>query len=345
MPRGPLSARLIGSLSGELNLARHLAGLANIDRPICDEDLQLSLYLCYELHYRGFADVDARWEWDPMVLDLRSRLESTFEKALAAEVALGDTSSADSPDPSQWATCRLRELASRNGPSLSEYMMTLGTIGQFREFCVHRSPYQLKEADPHTWVLPRLSAGTKGPVAKIQFDEYGNGNVARMHSVLFANTMRSLGLDDTYGAYLDVVPGVTLATVNLISMLGLHRRHRGRVLGHLALFEMTSALPMSRYASALRRFGLDQAACEFYDVHVEADNDHSAIAQKDMVTSLIAEEPEMAPEVVEGAMWLAELEGRFSEHLLGRWQSGASSLLSGPFDYPKFPGGAEMETA
>ena len=32
------------------------------------DDLQLALYLCYELHYRGFAGVAPAWEWDPGLL-------------------------------------------------------------------------------------------------------------------------------------------------------------------------------------------------------------------------------------------------------------------------------------
>lgn len=32
---------------------------------LTDDDLQLALYLCYELHYRGFAGVDPAWEWSP----------------------------------------------------------------------------------------------------------------------------------------------------------------------------------------------------------------------------------------------------------------------------------------
>ena len=55
--------------------------------------------------------------------------------------------------------------------------------------------------------------------------------------------MDAVGLDATYGAYLDQIPGVTLATVNLMSLFGLHRRLRGAIVGHLALFEMTSSVP------------------------------------------------------------------------------------------------------
>ncbi|MFZ1162961.1 MAG: iron-containing redox enzyme family protein, partial [Mycobacterium sp.] len=41
-------------------------------------DLQLALYMCYELHYRGFAGVDPNWEWNPGLLHLRAQLERAF---------------------------------------------------------------------------------------------------------------------------------------------------------------------------------------------------------------------------------------------------------------------------
>ena len=84
-------------------------------------------------------------------------------------------------------------------------------LEQFREFVVHRSPYQLKEADPHTWAIPRLDGPAKTALLEVQADEYGGGRPERMHSALFAKTMRALGLDDRENAYLDRIPGVTLA--------------------------------------------------------------------------------------------------------------------------------------
>src|SRR3954454_12820597 len=56
------------------------------DDPIGDDDLQLALYVCYELHYRGFDGVDDGWEWEPSLLALRARLEAEFEGALEAVV-------------------------------------------------------------------------------------------------------------------------------------------------------------------------------------------------------------------------------------------------------------------
>ncbi len=160
----------------------------------------------------------------------------------------------------------------------------------------------------------------------MQGDEYGGGKPDRMHSALFAKTMRALGLDDGENAYLDRIPGVTLATVNLMSAVGLRRARRGAIVGHLAMFEMTSALPNRRYGNALRRLGFDAEATDFYDEHVEADAVHENIAAYDLAGGLARQEPELAWDIVFGARALLFLEGRFARHLMAAWEQGETSL-------------------
>jgi hypothetical protein len=164
-------------------------------------------------------------------------------------------------------------------------------------------------------------------MVEIQADEYGGGVESEMHATLFGDTMAALGLDPTYGAYLDRLPGTTLATVNLVSMFGLHRRWRGALVGHLAVFEMTSVQPMARYARALARLGLGPDARRFYDVHVEADVRHAVVAAGSMAGTLAAREPALAADVVFGARALMAVEARFSVRLLEAWAAGRSSLL------------------
>src|ERR687887_1240027 len=168
-----------------------------------------------------------------------------------------------------------------DGPSLSQHLERRGTLDQVLEFVAHRSAYQLKEADPHSWAIPRLWGRPKAALLEVQGDEYGGGDPERIHAELFAVTMEELGLDRAYGAYVDRLPGVTLATVNLMSMLGLQRRRRGAIVGHLAAFEMTSSLPNRRYANALRRLGFGARATDFFDEHVEADAVHENVAAVD----------------------------------------------------------------
>ena len=54
-------------------------------------------------------------------------------------------------------------------------MAKQGTLEQFREFVTLRSVYHLKEADPHTFAIPRLYGRTKAAMVEIQADEYGGG--------------------------------------------------------------------------------------------------------------------------------------------------------------------------
>ncbi|HYI35155.1 MAG TPA: iron-containing redox enzyme family protein [Thermoleophilaceae bacterium] len=320
-PRGPLTEALFATLAARPPGDATWPAPAGGD-PVADEDLQLALYACYELHYRGFDGVAGEWEWDPGVLTLRARLERAFEEALRE--AAGPVSADVSPESADVA---LRAIADADdGPSLSLYIARDGTRDQLLELLVHRSAYQLKEADPHTWALPRLTGEPKAAMVEIQADEYGGGRPERIHADMFARAMEGVGLDGAYGAYLHQIPAVMLATVNLMSFLGLHRRLRGALAGHLALFEMSSAVPSKRYADAMRRLGWAHAT-GFYDEHVEADSVHENIAAVHLAGGLIRQDPRMGRDVLFGAQALAALDRRWADHVFARWEAGLSSLL------------------
>ena len=292
-----------------------------MDDPLSGDDTQLFLYLCYELHYRGLAGVDDAWEWEPSLLRLRRSVERAFEAALLDRVG---------EPPAVWDDVPgglTALIAEASGPSLSAYMLERGTREEFREFAIHRSGYQLKEADPHSWGIPRLWGVPKAALIEIQSDEYGGGVAGQAHADLFADTMAALGLDPTYGAYVDRLPGTTLATTNLVSFFGLQRRWRGALVGHLAVFEMTSVEPMGRYSAALRRLGLPPEARRFYDVHVEADAHHQVVAATDLAGGLAGTEPQLAGDIIFGARAVMLIERLFATHLLDSWAEGTSSLL------------------
>jgi hypothetical protein len=321
--RGPLSQALVDALRQAPGTLPAMPAPAVADA-LSDDDLQLALYLCYELHYRGLPGVDDRWEWDPGLLAFRAALETVFEAALFAAVG----PPADGVDATEMDLA-LRAIAEADdSPSLSRHLEREGTLEQFHEFLVHRSAYQLKEADPHSWALPRLYGGPKAAMVEIQADEYGGGRPERIHARLFADTLDALGLDSSYGAFLDHIPGITLATVNLMSLCGLHRRRRGAIVGHLALFEMTSSVPNRRYANGLRRLGFDGAVTEFFDEHVEADAVHESIAAVDLAGGLAVQDPALAPDILWGARALVLVEGLWATHVLQRWEAGESSLLA-----------------
>jgi len=319
--RGPLSEELFEALEGPPHARLPAPGLIEASDPIADEDLQLALYVAYEIHYSSIRGVDERWEWAPSLLSFRGALERPFEEAVAELVPPAEAQELESVAAALQAI-----VAEDPGPPLSRYMETQGSLEQMLEHVVHRSAYQLKEADPHSWAIPRLGPGPKAALLEIQFDEYGNGNGERVHAALFAETMRGLGLDGTYGHYLDRLPGLTLATVNLMTGFGLHRRRRGAIVGHLAAFEMTSSIPNRRYGNALRRFGCGPQVTHFYDEHVEADAVHENIASWDLAGGLAKAEPEVAADILFGARALLQIEARWAKHLMDAWEGGETSL-------------------
>ncbi|MGR6963490.1 iron-containing redox enzyme family protein [Geodermatophilus sp. URMC 61] len=323
-PRGPFTSALCADLTrgalaaATVELAERTAAIATY--PLLDEDLQLALAICYELHYRGFDDVAETWEWDPDLLRLRAHLERAHTAALRALV--GEPEVTDEPVDRQLTAL----IAADDSPSLSSHMSRSGSLEQWREYLTLRSVYHLKEADPHTFAVPRLSGRAKAAMVEIQADEYGGGSAARMHSRLFADMMRDLGLDDTYGALWDDAPAAAFASVNTMSLFGLHRRWRGAALGHLACVEMTSSEPSRRYSAGLRRLGYHGTTTVFYDEHVEADAVHEQIASVDMCGSLVAEEPALAADVLFGAACSLAMDGLAARHLLGAWEAGRSAL-------------------
>jgi hypothetical protein len=315
--RGDLSAGVTGFLREGTPLPGRAAAR---DADPYGDDLQLALYVCYELHYRGFAGVDASLEWDPALLDTRAGLEERFLDALRRDAVRHD-------DPAEALAELLVEPVGPGGTvGISHFLHDEGELWQLREYAVQRSLYHLKEADPHAWVLPRLWGRAKAGMAAVEFDEYGAGRADRVHARLFADLMTDLDLDPVYGRYLDAACAQTLATVNLMSLLGLHREFRGALVGHYATVEITSSPGSRRLALAMKRTGAGPAAEFFHTEHVEADAVHEQVMRHEVVAGLLEEEPHLAGDIAFGIDATNHLEDRLARCLVGAWRAGETSL-------------------
>lgn len=322
--RGPIGSALIEALeTSDLGFSfDQVHGLLDSALPACDvlydEDLQLVLFILYELHYAGFEGIDDRWEWHPQLIEFRARIEEVLETRLRQVV--GNIPTVE-PRAEVVADALFAMAKDTGGPSVSSFVARHADLDQAKEFLIHKSVYQLKEADPHTWAIPRLTGRAKAALVEIQADEYGGGRSGHMHSELFARTMEGLELDASFGAYINQIPAITLASVNTMSLFGLHRRLRGAICGHLAIYEMTSSIPNARYARGFRRLGFESPVTDYFDEHVEADAVHEQIAGRDLAGGLVEEDPSTAEQVFFGAAAVCYL-----DDLVGRWQLDAWEL-------------------
>lgn len=312
-PCGPVSGRVVESLKG----GRELRPVAIGNEPVLvDRDVQMALWVLYELFYRGFEGVDAGREWDPELITLRGVIERRLERELRSETR-----------------GRLNQLLAREeevgdlildlveedeGPSLSSFLRRDATVEQMRDFLRQRSVQQLKESDPQAFLIPRLTGRAKAALAELQYDEFGGGRASHLHQDMYAETLVSAGLDPRYGAYIDEATAVTLAAANVMSLLALNRRLVPVGVGHFAAFEASSSVPSRRIAAGLERLGLG-AAARYFEEHVEADAIHEQIAARDVCAAVVEQTPDLLSEVVFGALCTVHLDRLSADDLLTRW--------------------------
>lgn len=293
---GPVSGALLDHLACRAPRRHYVP----VPAPVADteplgQDLQLALYVSYELHHRGFAGVDARWEWDPGVLQLRSRLEEAFGTALRDGV--GDVSQTKAVD-------EIPRLCTQPSP-LAEYLREYGTWAQMREYFVQRSVYRVRTDD----------ASSSDGMTPAKFGESAFGATDHAPRRRFAEVLRAAGLDATYLHYLDEASAEALAMVNMMSMFSLHGNLRGAASGQVLATRIAVRSASAGLVDALVRFGAPQPCVQFY-----RDNVRTGLkARCETVGALLDAEPELESEVVLGIRAFELLERRFTTRLLTRW--------------------------
>jgi hypothetical protein len=319
-PRGELSD-VVASGIRDPQTTIDIRSLPASSDPLSDADFQFALWLLYELHYRSFEDAADDAEWAPSLLSVRRELETAFDAAVQ-EVCADQVAALTAADPGDVPDQLFELVETFPGPSLAEYVQRRADRDQVRELLLLRSVYHLKEADPHSFVIPRLTGAAKAGLVELQYDEYGDGDTERIHQDLFARALEAADLDPSYGAYVEVVPAEVLAVNNVMSLFGLHRARRGAAMGHLAAFEAGSSVPCRRYAAGIRRVGLGDDVARYFDEHVEADAVHEQLAVRGICAALLAQDPGLQRDIAVGAVACLTLDARAAVPLLQAWQQG-----------------------
>ncbi len=270
----------------------------------CGLDVQLTLFVCYALHYRGFAGVDPEWEWNPGLLHLRARLEHAFISGIRSEVGDLDSNAGDEME-------RLSVRAAAEDGA-TQYLRAHGSWQHVREYLVHRSLDHLSGPGPHVWAMPPLNTRSATAFAT--------------ESDTLTDLMVAARLEPGYLAYIDLVPAESLAVVNVMSLFGLHRSYRGAAMGRFAANAITCCPDSRRLCQALERMNAPAACRRFYRAQAESDAAHDRVIRTDVVGDLLGREPDLEPDVVFGMRAFGVVEDRLANHLMRCWSAGNSSL-------------------
>jgi len=145
----------------------------------------------------------------------------------------------------------------------------------------------------------RMPDRAKLEMARNYWDEMGRGKRPGMHGPLLHVLAEELALIDTP---VEQIVWEALALANLLVGLAYNRRYAYHAVGALGAIELTAPTRARPVADALERVGVSKQATYYFRLHSTIDVTHFADWKSEVLIPLVAEQPELAPLIAEGAL-------------------------------------------
>lgn len=161
---------------------------------------------------------------------------------------------------------------------------------------------------------PHFMEAVKHEISHHLWDECGEGEQRRAHTLQFTRSLRTLGLSlPTVPPWEDWRP---YAGHNLYFLLACNRRHYFKALGSLAMPELFDVDRDAAVISGLERHGYTaEADFEFFHNHVEGDAEHGPEWLDGVVLPIVEAEPEAGIELILGGALRMLAMRRYNEYL------------------------------
>jgi hypothetical protein len=143
----------------------------------------------------------------------------------------------------------------------------------------------------------RMPTTAKMEMAVNYWDEMGRGRVIAMHGPMLkvlGDTIRVKEITD--------ITWESLALGNVMAGLAMNRNYAFQSIGCLGAVEMTAPARCDRLVIALERLGFTMEEAVYYRVHAGIDRKHSKDWNREVLTSLVAEDGSRARHIAEGAL-------------------------------------------
>lgn len=144
----------------------------------------------------------------------------------------------------------------------------------------------------------RLPARAKLEMARNYWDEMGRGKPRAMHGPLLQRMADELDLDRQREKTVEEA----LALGNLMVGLALNRAYAYHAIGALGVIELTAPGRAARVVEGMRRLGMPHPVRAYYELHAAIDPHHSRAWNREVIASLVADDPGLARPIAEGAL-------------------------------------------
>jgi hypothetical protein len=192
----------------------------------------------------------------------------------------------------------LRESGPGQSDPLFPWLAERATMAEMRWFVEQEAAGEAGFDDLVAMAQVKMPVQAKLELARNYWDEMGRGNAKGMHGPMLEALVHALGVTPQ----IETTLAPSLALGNTMAALGTNRAYAYHALGALGVIELTAPGRAERVSLALRRLKVSAKARHYFDLHAVLDIKHSEAWNREVFASIVAETPDAARYIAEGAL-------------------------------------------
>jgi hypothetical protein len=232
-------------------------------------------------------------------------LERAFLVHARAEIAPWLASVPDQPAAFVKWFENLKEIGPGQGDPLFPWLAERASYSQMRWFLQQEVAGEAGFDDLVAMTQVKMPVRAKLEMARNYWDEMGRGDPKGMHGPMLERLAQHF---DIAPAIATTVPE-SLALGNMMMALAWNRCFAFHSVGALGAIEMTAPGRAAYVVKALERLGVPKKQSHYFSLHAVLDVKHSEAWNREVLASLVKEDPRRARAIAEGAvlrLWCGE---------------------------------------
>jgi hypothetical protein len=233
--------------------------------------------------------------------DMRALEIDFIETTRAAQIERAMTAPSQ-PDAFVGWIEELKESGPGQGDPLFPWLAQSATLDEMRWFVEQEAAGEAGFDDLVAMAQVKTPMRAKLELARNFWDEMGRGNAKGMHGPMLEALVCALKL----APRIETTLAPALALANTMAALATNRTYAYHAIGALGAIELTSPTRAIHVSEGLRRLKVSAKARHYFDLHAVLDVKHSEAWNREVFASIVAETPEAARWLAEGALMRLE---------------------------------------
>jgi Iron-containing redox enzyme len=286
-----------------LSRTRQLAEDFKKKNPQAIYSLHRSLGWIYELHLYTPGKHPVYNQFNPILLEVQRLLEMAWEEFEDQRIPKVDYP--ENPDEFiRWFKLMLinHEVAEHK---LFHYLEKNASFEEMAYFFSQEITVDSRFDDLVALAQIGLDNDVKMELAENYWDEMGNGDMSKVHTIMFDHLLEELKVtgDKSLNSLFNDASWESLACGNVLLHSVIHRKNAYRALGALGAVEMLAPKRFSYLVKGYKRIGLSEKAQEYHVLHISIDAKHGDGWLRNAIAPVIKRNPEAKKEIIKGAYY------------------------------------------